>query len=222
MVALSPHPHIHIHTYVHVQKITLFAGTSLPWACRFDEYGSKATLLGVKTKVDITTRPHDDEERNKVRHAHFGCLVACLFVCLVADNVALNVTAPILPRPFASPSTLWCIRLQTLADALTRLHDDTVFNCRGHFLMTTLWPTNAVIHPGACCVGVLCVVCGCVVWIHVCMQVNMQVCQFTLPDKLFLLVALAFPLSFPPPARSPWWCRCVIRHLARLGRQAVG
>ncbi|EGD78612.1 hypothetical protein PTSG_01589 [Salpingoeca rosetta] len=83
------------------KNITLFAGTSLPWACRFDEYGAKATLLGVKTKVDITTRPNNDAKRNA-----------------------------------------W------LADALTRLHDDTDFHCRGHFLMTTLWPTNAVIHPG--------------------------------------------------------------------------
>eukprot|EP00043_Microstomoeca_roanoka_P021353 m.255133 g.255133 ORF g.255133 m.255133 type:complete len:405 (-) comp19135_c0_seq1:258-1472(-) len=83
------------------KNITLFAGTSLPWACRFDEYGVSATLLGVKTNVDITTHPNDDAERN-----------------------------------------------QAIADALTRLHDDTAFHCRGHFLTTTLWPTNAVIHPG--------------------------------------------------------------------------
>eukprot|EP00049_Salpingoeca_infusionum_P005690 m.95314 g.95314 ORF g.95314 m.95314 type:complete len:407 (+) comp13055_c0_seq3:200-1420(+) len=83
------------------KRITLFSGTSLPWACRFDVYGCKATLLGVKTKVDITTRPSSDGERNK-----------------------------------------------QLAAQLTALHDETVFSCKGHFLNTTLWPTNAVIHPG--------------------------------------------------------------------------
>ncbi|EDQ92825.1 uncharacterized protein MONBRDRAFT_30783 [Monosiga brevicollis MX1] len=43
------------------RDITLFAGTSLPWACRFDEYGCKASLLGEKKRVDINARPNEPE-----------------------------------------------------------------------------------------------------------------------------------------------------------------
>ena len=86
---------------IKAKEITLFAGTSLPWACRFDEYGKKASLLGEKTKVDINTRPSKDE--------------------------AINTR---------------------LANQMTALHNNTKFQCRGHFLTCTLWPTNAIIHPG--------------------------------------------------------------------------
>jgi hypothetical protein len=42
------------------KDITLFAGTSLPWACRFKEYGAKADLLGAKSNVPTTITPTND------------------------------------------------------------------------------------------------------------------------------------------------------------------
>lgn len=48
------------------KDITLFAGTSLPWACRFDEYGCKASLLGEKKRVDINARPNEAERNKKL------------------------------------------------------------------------------------------------------------------------------------------------------------
>ena len=41
------------------KDITLFAGTSLPWACRFKEYGASADLLGAKSNVPTTITPSD-------------------------------------------------------------------------------------------------------------------------------------------------------------------
>jgi len=51
------------------KDITLYAGTSLPWACRFDEYGCKASLLGEKKRVDINARPNEPERNAKLADA---------------------------------------------------------------------------------------------------------------------------------------------------------
>lgn len=37
----------------------MFGGSSLPWACRFEEYGKRASLLGVKSNVKITSASSD-------------------------------------------------------------------------------------------------------------------------------------------------------------------
>eukprot|EP00043_Microstomoeca_roanoka_P012280 m.118361 g.118361 ORF g.118361 m.118361 type:complete len:420 (+) comp15447_c0_seq2:292-1551(+) len=82
------------------KNITLYGGTSLPWACRFKEYGSSAELLGEKTKVPVTCYPESDIAR------------------------------------------------QRLKSILNKVHKHTKYSVGGHFLTTTLWCTNAVIHPG--------------------------------------------------------------------------
>ncbi|EDQ91335.1 uncharacterized protein MONBRDRAFT_1409, partial [Monosiga brevicollis MX1] len=83
------------------KDITLFAGTSLPWACRFTAYGEACSLLGSKSNVPVTIKPQSEDKAQV-----------------------------------------------SLLDILNQVHIGTDFPVRGHFLNTTLWPTNAVIHPG--------------------------------------------------------------------------
>jgi len=82
--------------------VTVFGGSSLPWACRFEEYGRRASLLGVKANVKITSASKDP-----AKNAH-------------------------------------------LVELLEKLHKKTKFSCQGHFLVTTLWQTNATIHTVRC------------------------------------------------------------------------
>eukprot|EP00049_Salpingoeca_infusionum_P004883 m.85048 g.85048 ORF g.85048 m.85048 type:complete len:419 (+) comp12772_c0_seq1:297-1553(+) len=82
------------------KDITLFGASSLPWACRFEEYGARASLLGEKEKVPVTAFPDTPEAATK------------------------------------------------LEPILNSIHRNTKFTVGGHFLNTTLWCTNAIIHPG--------------------------------------------------------------------------
>lgn len=82
------------------KNIILFGGSSLPWACRFEDYGARVSLLGIKSEVDISVKPNTKEN---------------------CDNVAGKMDS---------------------------LHVGTKFNAGSHFLVTSMWPTNCIIHTG--------------------------------------------------------------------------
>lgn len=48
------------------KNITLFGGSSLPWACRATEYGAHAELLGEKTKVPVSFYPEAEPNRKRL------------------------------------------------------------------------------------------------------------------------------------------------------------
>eukprot|EP01147_Barroeca_monosierra_P003913 gene3912-6393_t len=96
------------------KNITLFGGSSLPWACRFLDYGAKVELLGEKSKVPICTYPDSQQSREDL-------------------ITVINAYIPL------------CQQLESI---LNTIHKQTKFTVGGHFLNTTLWCTNAIIHPG--------------------------------------------------------------------------
>lgn len=82
--------------FIKENDITLFGGSSLPWACRTTEYGRSVSLLGAKTVVDVTASPDVKETNDK------------------------------------------------LAKLLTDFHHVTEYRVGGHFLITSMWPTNCM------------------------------------------------------------------------------
>lgn len=82
--------------FIQDNDITIFGGSSLPWACRTTEYGQSVSLLGAKTVVDVTASPDVAESNDR------------------------------------------------LAKLLTDFHHVTEYRVGGHFLITSMWPTNCM------------------------------------------------------------------------------
>ena len=121
--------------HLRLQDITLFGGSSLPWACRFEEYGSKVSLLGSKTKVPINAYPNTDAN-NAVR--------ARVVAARVGKGRRVCAALP-QAHFFSLPPHLFSQRIEKI---LNDIHILTKFPVEGHFLVTTLWPTNCIIHTG--------------------------------------------------------------------------
>jgi hypothetical protein len=121
-------PHASTGAVIKQKNITLFGAASLPWACRTVEYGASV-------RVFLRLVPAG------------GCWCGVEPGVLTpawaqADLLGVKSNVPVTIKPNDLSKG------EKLTTMLNLIHDQTRFPARGHFLVTTLWPTNCVIHPG--------------------------------------------------------------------------